>query len=579
MCKATQANVEIIENTIPDSCTEPRLDSYEVIPSLKIYNSHDVECGKDTVCSCDDQPASEEGIIDYEPELIYDSTGNQLHHTECMELIGVANTYSLNTCYLEALERFNFYDGVYFGSKGLFAVERPQITNPQLYSSDEYLEYNFTTSSALTCYVYKNIDSNVLNSDTFNLLDPGQSLCQDIQNTKKGCARSKDQYRELNFNATVVGATDLYDKKCEDPIFIQSYRSPHVSQTGNVFSKVSPQHSGKLACYDYGPCYSVNASGITNTKFCSCRPSIFTEQFPGLYYPNFQDTPLHNLDASQWGVVGQDFVTSFGYWTSIRDKVAGEGAGGFTETVFNTYEKDILNMCYNDMVVQGNELFKLSNRELKQDQYTGYHLLFAGVQCPAFASLHQPFNTRTRGRFAADVWTEDDPLNFYGQTLKGSGHTLLQKIHVTTQGSPYYEQASGIPDGSMTASECETYAGASWGGANNIGARPLGCYKRSDDNMIYYQTTVNNNIDCDPSWICIQRRFHGGDLNYIFGIIAVASLFIFFNLAKVRASEKQRNRDNKIDWSISRYHNFYKGFLVVVVVVLLSAFLISLFIK
>ena len=68
-------------------------------------------------------------------------------------------------------------------------------------------------------------------------------------------------------------------------------------------------------------------------------------------------------------------------------------------------------------------------------------------------------------------------------------------------------------------------------------------------------------------------------MNYIFGIIAVASLFIFFKLAKVRASEKQRNRDNKIDWSISRYHNFYKGFLVVVVVVLLSAFLISFFIK
>ena len=65
-------------------------------------------------------------------------------------------------------------------------------------------------------------------------------------------------------------------------------------------------------------------------------------------------------------------------------------------------------------------------------------------------------------------------------------------------------------------------------------------------------------------------------MNYIFGIIAVASLLIFFNLAKVRASEKQRNRENKIDWSISRYHNFYKGFLVLVVVVLLSALIISI---
>jgi len=517
-----RSNVEIMENTIPDSCTEPRLDSYQVIPSLKIYNAPDVECGKETVCSCDDQPASEDGTIDYEPELIYDSTGNQLHHTECMELIGVANTYSLNMCYLEALERFNFYNGAYFGSKGLFAVERPQITNPQLYSSDEYLEYNFTTSNVLTCYVYKNVDSNVLNSDTFNVLDPGQSVCQSIENTKKGCARSKDQYRELNSNATVVGATDLYDNKCENPIFIQSYRSPHVSQTGNVFSKVSPQHSGKLACYDYGPCYSVNASGITNTKFCSCRPSIFTEQFPGLYYPNFQDTPLHNLDASQWGVVGQDFIASFGFWTSARDKVAGEGSGGFTKTVFDTYEKDILNMCYDDMAVQGNELFKLSNRELKQDQYTGYHLLFAGVQCPAFANLHQPFNTRTRGRFAADVWTEDDPLNFYGQTLKGSGHTLLQKIHVTTQGNQYYQQVSGSPDGSMSASECETYAGVSWGGSLSISGEIKGCYiitgTGATAGNVYFNTDTTSTALCSlATRACIQRRYHGGDLNYIFG--------------------------------------------------------------
>ncbi len=64
----------------------------------------------------------------------------------------------------------------------------------------------------------------------------------------------------------------------------------------------------------------------------------------------------------------------------------------------------------------------------------------------------------------------------------------------------------------------------------------------------------------------------------IFGTIAVLSLFVFFNLGKVRASEKQRNRENKIDWSVRKYHDFYKGFLVMVVVVLLSALLISFFI-
>jgi len=64
----------------------------------------------------------------------------------------------------------------------------------------------------------------------------------------------------------------------------------------------------------------------------------------------------------------------------------------------------------------------------------------------------------------------------------------------------------------------------------------------------------------------------------IFGTIAVLSLLVFFNLGKVRASEKQRNRENKIDWSVRKYHNFYKGFLVMVVVVLLSALVISFFI-
>ncbi len=68
-------------------------------------------------------------------------------------------------------------------------------------------------------------------------------------------------------------------------------------------------------------------------------------------------------------------------------------------------------------------------------------------------------------------------------------------------------------------------------------------------------------------------------MNYIiFGTIAVLSLLVFFNLGKVRASEKQRNRENKIDWSVRKYHNFYKGFLVMVVVVLLSALVISFFI-
>ena len=34
----------------------------------------------------------------------------------------------------------------------------------------------------------------------------------------------------------------------------------------------------------------------------------------------------------------------------------------------------------------------------------------------------------------------------------------------------------------------------------------------------------------------------------IFGLIAAISLFIFFNLGKVKASAKQTNRDDRINW-------------------------------
>ena len=34
----------------------------------------------------------------------------------------------------------------------------------------------------------------------------------------------------------------------------------------------------------------------------------------------------------------------------------------------------------------------------------------------------------------------------------------------------------------------------------------------------------------------------------IFGLLAAISLFIFFNLGKVKASSKQTNRDDRINW-------------------------------
>ena len=37
----------------------------------------------------------------------------------------------------------------------------------------------------------------------------------------------------------------------------------------------------------------------------------------------------------------------------------------------------------------------------------------------------------------------------------------------------------------------------------------------------------------------------------IFGLLAAISLFIFFNLGKVKASSKQTNRDDRINWGDS----------------------------
>ena len=35
----------------------------------------------------------------------------------------------------------------------------------------------------------------------------------------------------------------------------------------------------------------------------------------------------------------------------------------------------------------------------------------------------------------------------------------------------------------------------------------------------------------------------------IFGLLTIISLFIFFNLGKVKASKKQTQRDNRVNWS------------------------------
>ena len=69
------------------------------------------------------------------------------------------------------------------------------------------------------------------------------------------------------------------------------------------------------------------------------------------------------------------------------------------------------------------------------------------------------------------------------------------------------------------------------------------------------------------------------DLNLIFfSIIITVSIAVFFLIAPMRASAKQRNRPNRIDWTSRKYWSFFKYFLILVVVIFLTALLIRIFI-
>jgi hypothetical protein len=41
----------------------------------------------------------------------------------------------------------------------------------------------------------------------------------------------------------------------------------------------------------------------------------------------------------------------------------------------------------------------------------------------------------------------------------------------------------------------------------------------------------------------------------LFGILTILSLFVFMNLGKIKASKKQMNRDDRIDWGGKRRPN------------------------
>jgi len=50
----------------------------------------------------------------------------------------------------------------------------------------------------------------------------------------------------------------------------------------------------------------------------------------------------------------------------------------------------------------------------------------------------------------------------------------------------------------------------------------------------------------------------------IFGLLAVVSLGIFFNLGKFKASKSQTEREDRIDWSVRKYSfsTYFRGCLI-----------------
>ena len=42
---------------------------------------------------------------------------------------------------------------------------------------------------------------------------------------------------------------------------------------------------------------------------------------------------------------------------------------------------------------------------------------------------------------------------------------------------------------------------------------------------------------------------------FLFGILAILSLFVFINLGKIKASKKQTDRDDRINWGGKRRPN------------------------
>ena len=430
-----KSDIERIKVQAPETCTETLPDVSSADYDNTQFLASQLECGfADSIHCLVPEGNRTEGFFDYRPERLRDASGRTVSHYRCKEK--VASQMSIDQCANEAKKRFAVYEGRSWLSRGYFAVERPQLDAALFSSHRDYEIYDFDASLELDCYVYTNVDLAVVRSSEWNSLDESFCSADVLRKDDNGCPRAA-----VLFTSKTEGCTDcdetlsVYGGDCNEPEFVRSYYIPNLADAGGFPSfTVTPLAIERLTCYAYGPCFS------DTEEWLSCRPTLFTGTTTSLHYPYYSETPLHDMteaqkeDAGLQNLERTTFEVSFGFWTEVRDKVAG------TSTLYESYKEEWLSLCYDDMQLDDREKVLLGNRELyRPNDYTRYDLLYMGLTCPPFAAKHRLYHdsTEVKGRFAAMQWANGMVLNRNDEYMEGSGHTKVLRIQVEGQQANY----------------------------------------------------------------------------------------------------------------------------------------------
>ena len=428
-----KSDIERVEVKAPDTCTEVLPDVGSADYDNTQYLANQLECGfSDSIKCLVPEGSRTEGLFDYRPERLRDASGRTVSHYRCKEK--VASQSSIDKCANEAKKRFSVYEGRPWLSRGYFAVERPQLDAALFSAHRDYEIYDFESSEELDCYVYTDVDLAVVRSSEWNGLDESFCSANVERKNDNGCARAAALFTSKLPDCTDCDETlSIYGGDCNEPEFVRTYYIPNLSDAGGFPSfTVTPLATESLTCYSYGPCFS------DTEEWLGCRPTLFTGTTTSLHYPYYSETPLHDMTAAQKSLAGYadlettTFEVSFGFWTEVRDKVAG------TSTLYESYKEEWLNLCYDDMELTDREKVILGNRELyRPNDYTRYDLLYMGLTCPPFAAKHRLFHDSTNGRFAAMQWANGMILNRDEEYMEGSGHTKLMRIKVDGKQANY----------------------------------------------------------------------------------------------------------------------------------------------